>query len=192
MKTLNRVLGLLSLSLLAACHSGGDNPPPAKTIADTLVYTDPTSTSYRLVKNASLSSATHLVLDLVGPSGTNGRGVAFTLSADTTKLTWAKVTASDAALVQNGTAFNLGSGTQILSGKASGDTLQAGLFQKGAAVAAVSLAAPLARVALDLKSGVVPVNTTVTFSAVANKANVLPDTGAPQTITVATGTILAQ
>lgn len=196
MTTLNRSFLGLTVLFALACGGGGTStpptpPPPTKTIADTLAYTNPTSGDYKLVRNTSLSSATHLVLDLMGPATGNGRGVAFTLTADTTKVTWAKVAGTDANLVQNG-AFSLGSGTQIVSAKASGNTLQAGLFQKGSAVAAVSLNTALARVALDLKAGIVPVNSTVTLSAVTGKANVLPETGAPQTVTLTLGTLAAQ
>ena len=188
MKILNRTLLGLSLVLTAACGGGGGGgQPPPKSIADSLVYTNPTSGDYNLLKSTAVAStATHLVLDLVGPATGNGRGVAFTLSADTTKVNWS----TTPALVQN-VAFNLGTGTQILSAKVTGDTLQAGLFQKGTTVPAVSLNTTLARIALDLKSGVA-VNSTVTLSAVPNKANVLPETGAPMIISVSTGTLQAQ
>lgn len=199
MNPMNRILAGLSLGLLAACGGGGGGggstppPPPPKTIADTLTYTNPSSGDYRLVKSTTVAStATHLVLDLVGPASGNGRGVAFTLGADGAKVTWTKVAATDADLVQNG-VFDLGTSPQIYKVKVGTDnTLQAGLFQKGSAVSAKSLNATLARVALDLKAGVVPVNSTVSFSAIAGKANVLPESGAPQTITVSVGTLLAQ
>ncbi len=201
MRSLHRsLIGSSLLVLLAACGGGGGGtnnppPPPPKTIADTLVYTDPSSGTFRLVKNGTLSTSTHLVLDLVGPTATNGRGVAFTLNADTSKVTWAKVATTDAGLVQN-VAFNLGTGSQIFSAKASGDTLSAGLFQKGAgpsAPPAVSLSAPLVRVALDLRAGIVPVNTTVSLVfGTSNKANYLPETGAPQTAALSVGTLVAQ
>jgi hypothetical protein len=65
------------------------------------------------------------------------------------------VAGSDAQLVQNGT-FNLGSGTQLLEAKAGGDVLQAGVYQKGAAVhgKAVVLPDAGAQAALTVSVGV--------------------------------------
>ncbi len=156
-----------------------------KTIADTLAYTDPSGTGFRLVRNASLSTASKLVLDLTGPAGT-GQGVAFIVSADQTKVTWSNPPASG-TLAAN-VAFTLGSGTQALVGKATGDQLQGAAFQKPGA-AAVNLAQPLMRISLDLKSNI-PVNTSVPISFTAG--NQLPASGSPSTITVAVGTLLAQ
>lgn len=160
-------------------------------LASALAYTDPTSGTYRLVRNATLSTSTHLVLDLLGPAGTQGRGVGFYLSADTSKVTWTKVSGADPELVQNG-AFTLGSGQQLLKAKVTGSELQAGVYQKGSAVPAVTFTASgaLARVALDLNGN--PALGAVTFSAVANKAVVLPAAGAQTVITVSVGTLAAQ
>lgn len=171
---------------------GGTTASPTFTrTAGALGYTDPATGAYRLVRNAGLSTATHLVLDLVCTTGDTGRGVGFYLSADTTKVTWTKVAASDAELVQNN-AFNLGSGTQLLKAKASGDTLQAGVYQKGSGTPAVTFTATgaLARVALDLKGN--PALGAVTFAAVTNKAVVLPASGAATTIAISVGTLNAQ
>lgn len=195
MNKLNRILAGLSLITLAACGGGGGGgstvvTPPAKTYADTLNYTNPASGDFKLVKNTSLSTATHLVLDLMGPTSGSGRGVAFTLTAESTKVTWAKVAGADATLVEN-VGFSLGTGTQILSAKSTGGTLQAGLFQKGTAAPAITLNTTLARVALDLKLSAVPVGSSVavTFS----KGNYLPETGAPVTLSsIGIGTLQAQ
>jgi hypothetical protein len=171
---------------------GGVATSPTFTrLASALAYTDPASGTYRLVKNTALSTATHLVLDLLGPAGTQGRGVGFYLTADTTKVTWTKVASSDADLVQNG-AFSLGSAPQLLKAKATGDELQAGVYQKGGGVPAVTFTATgaLARVALDLKGN--PALGTVTFTAPTNKAVVLPASGAQTTIQVSVGTLSAQ
>lgn len=189
MSSLNRLLAGSLLLALAACGGGGGGQPPVSTAATTLTYTDPTSGTYRLMKNAGLSTAGHLVLDLVGPAATNGRGVAFTLTADTGKVTWAKVQAADAALAQN-VAFSLGGSPQIFKVNVASGTLQAGMFQKGSGVAAVSLNTTLARVALDLNGGVTK-GATVTLTAPAAKSNILPETGAPQAITVTPGTLVA-
>jgi hypothetical protein len=156
-----------------------------KTIADTLTYTDPVGSGFRLMRNAALSTASKLVLDLVGPSGT-GQGIAIIINADQSKVTWSNPPSSG-ALVQN-LAFNLGSGTQALVGKATGNQLQSAAFQKPGA-AAVNLGQPLLRMSLDLNPAV-PVNTSISMSF--SGGNQLPASGGPASITVAVGTLLAQ
>ena len=160
--------------------------------ATTLAYTDPTTGTYLLKKKATLSTATHLVLDLTGPAATTGTGVLATLSADTTKVTWVNVASTDAAntFVQNGTAFNLGTGTQVLKGKVTGNVLQAVAAQKGTA-SPTALNVPLLRIALDLKAS--QPTGAITFTADAAKCQVLDGaTGSPTTITVSVGTLTAQ
>lgn len=176
------------LSLTLACSGGGGSttpPPPPKTIADTLAYTDPSGAGFRLVRNASLSTTSKLVLDLTGPAG-NGQGVAFIVSADQSKVTWSNPPSSG-SLAAN-VAFNLGSGTQAFMGKVTGDQLQGAAFQKPGA-SAVNMAQPLMRISLDLKPSI-PVNTSVPLSFTAG--NQLPASGGPSGITVAVGTLLAQ
>lgn len=184
-------LTLISIGGLVACSGGGGTsnpPPPAKTIADRLDFTPATGT-YTLVKNAS-STSTHLVLDLVGPANAQASGVGFYLSADTNKVTWAKVNSSDAEFVKNG-VFNLGSGTQLIKSKVVGNDLQAGVYQKGTTVASVTLTATtvLASVALDLKSNVALGS--VTFSAPSGKAVLTNGSAPPVVITITPGAISA-
>ena len=178
------VLSVLGLAALLACGGGGGggNNPPPKTIADTLSYTNPSGT-YTLVKNTSKSTNTHLVLDLVGPAGSLS-GVGFYLTADQTKVTWTTVDGGDPEKVKSSTFAST-----IVKSKVSGDTLQAGVYQKGttAAVAATT-STVLASVALDLKSSV-PVNASANLVAVAGKALILnapsnPTATSPITISV--------
>lgn len=159
--------------------------------ATALAYTDPTTGTYLLKKNAALSTATHLVLELVGPAATAGSGVSASFTADTTKVTWANVASSDAAgtYLQTGGTFNLGTGTPILKGKVTGGVLQVTAAQKGTA-SPVSLNAALLRIALDLKTGQTP--GTVTLTPDATKCQVIDSAGAIQTIIVTAGTLTAQ
>jgi len=160
-------------------------------IATALAYTDPTGSNYLLKKNTSLSTATHLVLDLVGPAATTGSGISASFTADTTKVTWSNVASTDASgtYVQNGTAFTLGTAPLILKGKVTGSVLQVAAAQKGTA-SPVSLNAPLLRLALDLGSGV-PLGA-ITLSSDNTKALVLDSAGALTSITITVGTLTAQ
>lgn len=193
-KLLSGSAALLLAGLIACGGGGGSSTPPPAPTATSLAYTDPTSGTYKLVKNTS-SSGSHLVLDLVGPSTGTAMGVSVSLSADTAKVTWVDVPAGGTTLVlmQNGTQFTLGTGTPIQKAKVSGSSLQATLAQK-APTAPASLNGPLLRVALDLKSGLgLAQGTTIALSADAVKCQVLPDTAAtPATITVSVGTLTAQ
>jgi hypothetical protein len=186
-------LTTLILTGLMACGGGSSTPPPqpnpTPTTATSLVYTDPSSGTYKLVKNTA-STATHLVLDLVGPADT-GSGVSVAFSADATKATWVDVPpgGTTALLVANGTQFDLGTGTAILKAKANGGALQAVVAQKGITNPA-SLNGPLLRVALDLKTGQAP--DTVAFTADSAKCQVIDSTGAIAPITVSLGTLAAQ
>ncbi len=182
----------LLLAALLACGGGSTPPPPPPPPATALAYTDPTTGTYKLVKNVS-SSGSHLVLDLVGPSTGTGSGVSITLSADP-RVTWVDVPpgGTTALLMQNGTQFTLGSGTPIQKAKATGGVLQVTVAQK-APTAAASLNGPLLRVAVDLKSGLgLAQGTTLAITADPAKCQVLDGTGAITPITVTVGTLTAQ
>jgi hypothetical protein len=179
-------LVLLSLSACSGGGGGGGTPtPPAKTIADTLTYTNPTGSGYLLVRDAS-STSTHLVLNVVGPASTQLSGVAFYLTADQTKVTWASVGSDKVA-----SSFFT---TTVVKTKLSGDTLQAGVFQKGTTAPVTTQAASvLAQVALDLKSGL-PVNSSVAVAATSGKSVIMnPPTNPVVTspITISVGSLVA-
>ncbi|QRO01722.1 hypothetical protein JRI60_23205 [Archangium violaceum] len=152
-------------------------------------YEDPQGTGWRLVKNAALSTDDRLVLDLLAPAGTAGRGVDLTLSADQPRASWAKLASGDSEYALNH-AFDLGSGPQLFRSNAKDSTLLVGAFQKGTAAPAVSFTGPVLSVALDLKTGPTlpsgPVELRVT------KAHALPGSGTLGPIDVAVGALTAQ
>lgn len=164
--------------------------------ATSLVYTSPTTGPYLLVKDVA-STGTHLVLDLIGPTSGTAMGISLTLTGDA-HTTWTNVSASDPAntLVQNGTQFNLGSGTPMLKARVTGNVLQATVAQKSSI--ATSVNGILLKVALDLKSGQnLPQGTALVLTADSVKCQVLtatgtPDTSDPSTIAVSVGTLTAQ
>jgi len=159
--------------------------------ANALTYADPPAGGWRLVRNAAQSTATHLVLDLVGASGDSGRGVGLTLHTDASRVSWAKVAPTDTEYVAN-RAFALGTGTQLVKGLVQGADLKAGVFQKGVADAAVNYdaAGALIGIALDLRgdAGLVP-GANVLLSVTASQA--LPASGAMANINVGVGVISA-
>ena len=182
-----------TLLLLLACKGGSGssstNSTPATATA--LAYTDPTSGTYLLKKNTTLSTTAHLVLDLVGPAGATGSGLSASLSADPAKVSWTNVGAQDAAgtYVQNGTVFSLGTAPQILKAKVATGVLQVTVAQKGTG-SPVALNAPLLRLALDLNGS--PATGAVSLSADGTKCLVLDGTGALTPMTVSVGTLNAQ
>lgn len=141
---------------MASCgggsNAGGSDPAP---VATGLVYTDPSGSGWRFLRNAS-STHTHLVLDLI-PAAGSGRGVALTLQADTTKVAWAKVSPGDSEYIKPGGVYALGTGTVALVGTVKGTDLVAGIFQKGRGNAASYGASSVLSVSLDLStSGLAP------------------------------------
>ncbi len=185
-KTPQSLLATLGLGALLAC--GGGTSAPTKTIADTLSYAAPTAGTYTLVRNATKSTASHLVLDLVGPAGSVS-GVGFYLTADQSKVVWGPVDAGDAEKVKSATFAST-----IVTSKVTGDTLQGAIYQKGTAAAITATTSTvLASVALDLKSGI-PVTSSVTLTAPSGKALILNAPGhssATTTIAISVGTLVA-
>jgi hypothetical protein len=166
------LLGLL-LGLVLACGGGSNSGPAASAPsgpAHGLAYTDPSSTGWRLVKDPS-STATRIVLNLVGPAGTLSRGIGFNLQVPPSVHIGAFGPAQGpfgkGLPVQDGGVYELGNhfGTYDLEpgllagGVKAGNILTVGIFQKDRTFTAKPATAPLLRIALefdpsaDLKAG---------------------------------------
>ena len=130
MKYAASFLSVLSLTVLVGCGGGGSSSGSAANATTSLTYQNPTTTDFRLVQNVT-STPTHLILDLVGPSGTQTKGVALFLSVDTTKAVWSFPTAAAGAYVAPGSVIPLGTAPQMLASKVQSGILQVGIFQKG-------------------------------------------------------------
>lgn len=192
-QTATSLLSGSALLLLLACGGGGGGsnpvPPPGPVYATALTYSDPTTGSFQLKKNTGLSTPTRLVLDLVAVNAGQGAGVAFHLTLDTTRATWAKVQDSDPEYVRNGSVFNLGTGSTALKGKVKGSILQVVVSQKGLAGSPM-LNGTLATIALNLPSNLLP--GPISLDTVSGKMQVLSSTGDTPTIAIAKGTLAAQ
>jgi hypothetical protein len=159
---------LLSFALaatLAAC-GGDDNstppaPPPPAVAPTRLSYTDPASTGWRLVKDAT-STDTRIVLNLVGPAGLQTRGVGFNLKKGM-GLAFGKFDSGAYALDTHvfelkgtNTNFEPFAGTDadpqlfVSAPLKSGDVLSTGIFQKDRANVPKDSTAPMVQVAITL------------------------------------------
>ena len=189
-------IGLASLSAVVAgmLACGGSSSPTAPataptepTTANTLVYSAPTVAGYQLVQDSS-STATHLILDLVGPAGTQLKGVLLTLSTDATRAAWGNPGGALDPYLNPGQALALGTGAKLLKGTVSGATLQAALYQKGSVTAATLGTQPILSVALDLKPGAL----TGGIALTPGLTQILDATGKTQIINVAAGSLSAK
>ena len=154
---------VLLAAALAAC-GGGSTPaaaPPPTVTPTSMTYTDPTGTGWRLVRDAA-STPTRLVLDLVGPEGTQTRGVGFNLKRGM-GLAFGKFDnggyARDTGVFQlKGTNANFESyaGTDadpvlfVSAPLKSRDVLSTGIFQKDRTNGPKDSTAPLVQVVVTL------------------------------------------
>jgi len=185
---------MASLLLLAACGGGGGETsgsgPDTSNYAKALVYQDPAATGFRLVRDSS-SSDTHLVLKLLGPSGTLCKGVAFFVSTDASKVNWVHPTGAAGSHVSPGSVIALGTSPQFLTDKATGGVLQVALFQKGGSAATLGTA-PLLSLALDLKGTTLPKGSVSLSLTSGKQAVMLAADGTLQPIAISLGSLDAQ
>lgn len=170
----------LGLALLLACGGGGGggstpSTPPPQVVAQGLDYTNPATSTFRLVKNTQKSTPSLLVLDLEANAAPAMAGIACVLSGDVAKTSWMKVDSTDSGLVQAG-AFPMSEA--VVLAKAVGNDLQVGLFQKAGKPLAATGTVVLGRIALSLKSGQsITANTPMVLSIPAGKARILNPAG---------------
>jgi len=131
------------------------------------------------------------VLELMGPSGTQGKGVAFFLTADTTKVNWVHPTGATGSHVAAGTVFPLGNAPKLSVDKVTGNQLQVGLFQKGGTATTLG-SAPILSLALDLKSATIAKGTVSLASQSGKQAVLLAADGTLSPITISIGSLNAQ
>ena len=149
------LLPALALLMLVACGGASAGPGAQQTPASSgLVYKDPAGPGWNLVKDPA-STDTHLILNLVGPAGTKGRGVGFNLQSNGT-VTFAKLSA--AGYIRDTGVFKLQSVAAnypvepvLLAGgvKKNGTLLTAGIFQKDRYQPSQPLGKPVCQIALD-------------------------------------------
>lgn len=194
MRTLRWSLLAGLLGCLCACGGGGGGnpappPTPPASKATGLAYSDPAGSGFRLVKDASSTSA-RIVLRLVGPAGATGRGVSFSLSVDPAQADLVKVNDGDAEYVQNGEVFLLGNAPQLLKGLRQNGTLSVTAAQKGSG-SARPLDGTLLKVAIQFKASanlVAGASIPITLT----EGQYLPASGGPVTMTLSAGALTAQ
>ena len=175
-------LPALALSLLVACGGGQTAAPgPQSNLSTGLTYQDPSGSGWTLVRNAS-SSDTHLVLDLVGPSGLKARGIGFNLLSDGTvpfsKLSSAGYVHDLGVFKLQSTFTNFSAEPVLLGGgvKKGGTLLTVGIFQKDRNWPAQKVDQPVVQIALDFdaaRTAALPKGTVIPMTIV--KAKYVPD-----------------
>lgn len=181
-RTLSPLAPVLTLLLGLGCgggsHPAAPTPAPTPAPAQSLVYTDPTGTGWRLVKDSS-STATKIVLNLVGPSGLKTRGVGFNLKAPA----GVKFMAFSNGLPINDSGVYqlsaLGSTDPseplaITGGVKTGNILSVGIYQKDRDQPAQDSGSPLCQIALQFDASA-SLSTGAQLGLSILKAKVIPE-----------------
>lgn len=136
-----KLLPIPALAALLAC--GGSRAAPQGT---SLAYAGPAdAAAWRFVQDPA-STGTRLVLDLLAPAGTSGAGVTLVLSADPARAAWSSL--GDGPVASDAYAPPLTWKTRL-----AGPELGILLSQGGASRPVAYGAAPVLRVALELRPG---------------------------------------
>jgi hypothetical protein len=174
---------ILTCAALAVALGCSDSTPAQ---APSLSYTDPPQhNGFRFLKNSTLSTPTHLVLDLVATGQVStATSIAFSVShSGSNRVQWTKVADSDLTFVRNGEVFSLGTGIPGVAATASATQIKAVVGQKGITSPKNLNSGVLASIALDSVPGAS--SGTVTFSA--DKLQIVP--GARTVTTVASSSV---
>jgi hypothetical protein len=156
---------LLGLALACGGGSGGSSGTASAKPAKSLSYTDPSSTGWRLVKDAT-STPTRIVLNLVGPSGLMTRGAGFNLVAPAGIRFGTFPSANpvpdigvpdfpirDTGVYELKNTDNTGDPLEpvlLAGGVKPGNLLTVGIFQKDRRASAKDSGVPLCQIALEL------------------------------------------
>ena len=182
--------GLALLGLLA-CSGGGGGNSNAKALA----YANPSGATddYRFVVSSGNNTNT-ITLELRGPESTTtrGRGINFSLSADSSKARFRQLDGSEYAKpieLDNGGVFDLGrTSPRLFKAVLDGDNLHVSMAQKGNSVPANTLNGVIATVSLQLQSGAAKGN----IRLEPLEARVLLDNGSIVPVDVKVGVLTAQ
>ena len=181
-RLLSLALSSLTLPLFVDCGGGSGShgsdiassvPSPAKS----LVYINPTSTGWALMKDPS-STPTRLVLNVVGPSGLLTRGVGFNLQASP-GLVFDTFTnglpIQDTGVYElQSAAPNPGDPVALTGALKPGNLLTVGIYQKRLEMTSKDSGKALCQIALKLDPAAT-VTVGHTFALVIPKAKVIPD-----------------
>lgn len=191
-------VALGALVLTAGCGGSPSSTTPIAPPAppQALSYQDPSSSGWRLVRDSS-STATRIVLNLIGPAGVSSRGVGFNLQRGTSL---AFGTFASGAYAHDTGVFELKGGNPNFEPYAGtdadpvlfvaaplppGTVLTTGIFQKDRSFAAKDATQPLVQVAIELVPGSPGVaanaaSQTAAYGLNVVKARMIPaDIGAP-------------
>jgi len=181
-RTLSLLSPALALILGLACgggsHTAAPTPAPAPNPAQGLSYTNPTGSGWRLVKDPS-STATKIVLNLVGPAGLKTRGVGFNLQAPAC-VTFAAF--SDGLPIHDTGVYQLqalgstdpSEPLAITGGVKKGNLLSVGIYQKDRDQAAQDSGVALCQIALQFDAAAgLKAGTSLTLTI--PKAKVIPE-----------------
>jgi hypothetical protein len=152
-----------------------------------LDYKDPSGTGWRLVKDAS-STATHLVLNLVGPAGEKGRGAGFNLRSNgqvkftrfsngtyINDLGVLQLGNKDGATDLNGTPATKEVYAMFGGVKEGGKLITVSAFQKDRRYPAQDIGKPLFQIAMDFDPATTPSDIGTVIPLAVVKARAIPE-----------------
>jgi len=172
---LKKALVSCCLMILFAC--GCSTREISSSASTGAVYTDPSGDGWRIIKEASGTTANNIVLKLVGPSGVKARGVALTIrhQGDGLKVAWIKN--SSGAYATHDDVFKLynvdQTEPQAFMADVQGTALIVGAFQKGKTNPPVDVGRDIFHFQIQVQAGLIK-GTEIPLEVV--KAQIYPET----------------